>query len=54
MTLQYGCSPINFLYIFRIPFSKKTSGGLLLKYSVIDVCQGLKYVTDLCLKYLIK
>ena len=27
--LRHGCSPVNWLYIFRIP-SKNTSGGLLL------------------------
>ena len=25
-----GCSPVNLLYIFRTPFPKNTSGGLLL------------------------
>ena len=29
-TPQYGCSPVNLLHIFRTPFSKNTSGGLLL------------------------
>ena len=31
ISLQHGCSPINFLHIFRILFSKNTSGGLLLR-----------------------
>ena len=26
ITLQHGCSPVNFLHIFRRPFSKNTSG----------------------------
>ena len=30
ITLRHGCSPVNLLHIFRIPFSKNTSGGLLL------------------------
>ena len=30
ITLWHGCSPINLLYIFRTPFYKNTSGGLLL------------------------
>ena len=28
--LRYGCSPVNVLYMFRTPFPKNTSGGLLL------------------------
>ena len=27
----HGCPPVNLLHIFRTPFSKKTSRGLLLK-----------------------
>ena len=30
ITLRRGCSPVNFLYIFRIPFSKNISGWLLM------------------------
>ena len=30
ITFRHGCSPVNFLHIFRITFSKNTSGGLLL------------------------
>ena len=40
ITLRYGCSPVNLLDIFRTPFHKNTSGGLLL--SIIDVLQGFK------------
>ena len=29
--LRYGCSFVNLLIIFRTPFPKNTSGGLLLK-----------------------
>ena len=32
ITLRHGCSPINFLYIFRIPVPKNISGRLLLKF----------------------
>ena len=32
ITLWYGCSPVNLLYIFRIRFSKSTFGGLLLNF----------------------
>ena len=28
----HGCSPVNLLHIFRIPFYKNTCGGLLLTY----------------------
>ena len=30
ITLLHGCSPVNSLHIFRPPFYKNTSGGLLL------------------------
>ena len=30
ITLWHGCSPINLLHIFRTPFPKNTSEGLLL------------------------
>ena len=31
VALPHGCSPVNLLHIFRTPFSKNTSGRLLLK-----------------------
>ena len=30
ITFRYGCSPVNLLLIFRTPFPKNASGGLLL------------------------
>ena len=33
VALRHGCSPVNLLPIFRTPFSKNTSGGLLLWYA---------------------
>ena len=37
ITLRHECSPVNLLHIFRTPFPKSTSGGMLLdleqKYS---------------------
>ena len=30
ITFGHGCSPVNLLHIFRTPFPKKTSGGMLL------------------------
>ena len=38
-SLRHGCSPVNLLHIFRTPFSKNTSGGLLLKDSYKDKSQ---------------
>ena len=32
ITLWHGCSPVNFLYIFRIPFPKNPSWWLLLTF----------------------
>ena len=29
ITVPHGCSPLNLLHIFRTPFPKNTSGGLL-------------------------
>ena len=30
ITLRHGCSPVNLLHVFRTPFSRNTSGWLLL------------------------
>ena len=30
--LRRGCSPVNFLHIFRTPFPRNTSGRLLLNF----------------------
>ena len=38
ITLRHGCSPVNWLHIFRTPFPKNTSGRLLLEHiSVKDI-----------------
>ena len=34
LVFSHGCSPVNLLHIFRTPFPKNTSDGLLLKYLV--------------------
>ena len=39
LALWYGCSPVNLLHIFRTPFPKTTSGGLLL--FVLNLLQRL-------------
>ena len=31
IALRHACSPVNLLHIFRTPFPKNTSGGVLLK-----------------------
>ena len=33
ITIRQRCSPVNLLHIFRTPFPKNTSGGLLLEFS---------------------
>ena len=35
IALWHGCSPVNLLHIFRTPFPKNTSGGLLLDVRII-------------------
>ena len=30
ITFRHGCSPVNLLHIFRTPFSRNTSGWMLL------------------------
>ena len=37
ISLRYGYSPVNVLYIFRTPFPKNTSGGLLLQYVYLQM-----------------
>ena len=33
ITLRHGWSPVNLLHIFKAPFSKNTSGGMLLNFA---------------------
>ena len=35
ITLRHGCSLVNSLHIFRTPFSKITSGGMLLLVPIL-------------------
>ena len=37
VTLQHGCSPVNLLHIFRVPFYKKTYGRQLLRVVRIKI-----------------
>ena len=37
ITLRQGCSPVNLLHIFRTPFHKNASGGLLLLKGIGDM-----------------
>ena len=43
ITLWHGCSPVNLLRIFRIPFLKNTSGRLLLKIHEFLYLKDTKY-----------
>ena len=41
ITLRHGCSPANWLHIFRTPFPKNTYGGLLLTRTISVICSKL-------------
>ena len=41
--LRHGCSPVNLLHIFRTPFTKNTSGWLLLEIIKNDVKSDMDY-----------
>ena len=41
ITLQHGCSAVNLMYIFRTPFAKNTTGGLLLFYAKFKLFRGV-------------
>ena len=51
ITLRHGCSPVNLLHILRTPFTKNTSGWLLLDGysigSILDIAhfESNKYFT---------
>ena len=38
ISLRHGCSSVNLLHIFSIPFPKNTCGGLLLKRACDKFC----------------
>ena len=42
---RHGCPPVNLLHIFRTPFSKNNSGGVLL--SIAGSGSGKKSFTKL-------
>ena len=42
ITLRHGCSPVNLLHIFRTPFTKNTSGWLLLL-----ICRPLHWCVEI-------
>ena len=37
ITLRYGCYPVNLLHIFGTPFTKNTSGWLLLNSAILFI-----------------
>ena len=37
ITLRHGCSPVYLLHIFKTPFYKNTSGGLLLNFELSNL-----------------
>ena len=45
ITLRHGCSPVNLLQIFRAPFPKNTSRGLLLLFQLFREDVSFKYIT---------
>ena len=49
-TLRHGCSPENLLHIFRTPFTKNTSGWLLLLLSSRNAKKTYIDQSILCLK----
>ena len=57
ITLLHGFSPVNLLRIFRTPFLKNNSGGLLLKIHTLSIENELLIRFDVetfkVLKYLI-
>ena len=43
IALPRGCSPLNFLHIFRTSFPKNASGWLLLKINALKIKNSSKY-----------
>ena len=57
-TLRHGCSSVNLLHIFRIPFYKNTSGGLFLENHLsreynFHFTENSFYQTFRCVRYFI-
>ena len=58
ITLQHECSPVNLLHIFRTPFPKNTSGGLLLLFSsssgllTVNICSPYQNCIQNSVKHL--
>ena len=44
IALRHGCSPLNLLNIFRTPFTKNTSGWMLLEEKQTNVTRNMKIV----------
>ena len=48
ITLRHGCSPLNLLHIFRIPFYRKTYGGLFLQAPNDNVQELFYFIVAVC------
>ena len=53
ITLWHGCSPVNLLDIFRTPFTKNTSGWLLLYFRKLTSPKMFDRVIDVVLASLL-
>ena len=58
IALRHGCSPVNFLHIFRTPFARNTFGWLLLSFTNQTylssgfrnrTCVSLQILKELCI-----
>ena len=49
IALWHGCSPVNLQHIFRTPFPKNTSEGLLYKINFLVRCSHVLLFCNMCL-----
>ena len=53
ITLRHGCSAVHLLHVFRTPFPKNTSGGLLLTDSTCHENKFRPHKSYYCLTFLL-